>query len=60
MKFIIEIDCDNAAHQDGLTEALATNLQAVADNLAEHKFSGYLRDYNGNVVGRYYFAKGVN
>ena len=55
--FVVSINCDNAAYADeGLEESLADNLAHIAEQVAGGSTQGNVRDYNGNVVGKYFFA----
>jgi hypothetical protein len=64
MKFILKIDCNNAAfHGDDDEEAIVqeTNhevariLQVVTKQLLNAQDEGKIFDVNGNAVGEYYF-----
>ena len=55
--FVIIINCDNAAYQgEELQDSLAQNLQEIADKLMLGYPQGFVQDYNGNAVGKYYFT----
>lgn len=55
--FVVSINCDNAAYaDDGLEEQLADNLAHIAEQIAGGSTQGNVRDYNGNTVGKYFFA----
>jgi hypothetical protein len=55
--FVVSITCDNAAYADeGLEESLGDNLVHIAEQVASGSTQGNVRDYNGNVVGKYFFA----
>ena len=54
MKYVIEIDCDNDAFEDGSAREIRRLLRYVADKLAwEYAPPGFLTlyDLNGNAVG---------
>jgi hypothetical protein len=55
--FVVSISCDNAAY-DGLAleESVADNLVQIAEQVATGSTQGHVRDYNGNIVGKYFFA----
>ena len=58
MQLVISINCRNAAYEgDQRAESLVENLSAIAEDLIEGKERGVVRDYNGNVVGKYFFEK---
>ena len=58
MQLVISINCRNAAYEgDQRAESLVENLSAIAEDLMEGKERGVVRDYNGNVVGNYFFKK---
>lgn len=49
-KFILEIDCDSEAFDDGYTELTKLLIQA-ANHVQDGRFSWQLTDTNGNRVG---------
>lgn len=61
--FEVRFDCDNAAFDEHPASEVASILRRVAEKVrevgitADAPASGYVRDSNGNVVGRwaYYF-----
>lgn len=55
--FVISMNCDNDAYEgDGCAEAVAANLHEIADKLCMGIDQGHVHDYNGNIVGKYFFA----
>jgi stress response protein SCP2 len=56
--FVVSINCDNVAFEgDGCDEQIAVNLQQIAEHVATGSTQGTVRDYNGNTVGKYFFAE---
>ena len=56
--FMVSISCDNAAYDaDELEDSVAENLQTIADEILLGNKQGHVRDYNGNIVGKYFFAE---
>lgn len=56
--FVISLNCDNAAYEgESCAESVAENLREVADKILQGSESGHVQDYNGNIVGKYFFAK---
>lgn len=56
--FVVSINCDNAAYaDDGCEESVAENLREIADKILLGNTQGNVQDYNGNTVGKYFFAK---
>jgi hypothetical protein len=56
MKFVLSIDCENAAFVEYELDEVARLLREVADRLESGDSAKYYRnilDVNGNVVGRY-------
>lgn len=58
MKFIVEIECNNAAFgYYEMEEAFAEVRRILLEQVAEMRgASAVLRDINGNVVGKAFFA----
>ena len=60
MKFHLEIECGNAAFGDGMSATfseIARILGELRGDLITRGYSnGGLRDYNGNLVGKYWFT----
>ena len=55
--FVVSINCDNAAYEgDGLEEAVAANLARISHDILTGSTQGHVWDYNGNIVGKYFFA----
>ena len=55
--FVVSISCDNDAYQgSALEESVADNLVQIAEQVATGSMQGHVRDYNGNIVGKYFFA----
>lgn len=52
MKFTLEINCNNAAFEDGATFEIARILRELADDLDAGHSTTVLRDANGNRVGQ--------
>ena len=56
-RFLIHIDCDNAAFDDGLHQEIWSILTAMRDSESfrslesSHQHGSSLRDSNGNTVG---------
>jgi hypothetical protein len=57
MKFKIEIDVENAAYEESITEELERNLVNIAEKFKDGLLEGMVRDFNGNIVGHYGFYK---
>jgi len=56
--FVVSINCDNAAYEDEeCAQSVAANLTRIAYDLKEGSTQGHVWDYNGNIVGKYFFAK---
>lgn len=59
--FVLSMNCDNDAYAgDSLEESVADNIVAVAEEVAQGSKRGHIRDYNGNIVGKYFFAESQN
>ena len=57
MKFILEINCDNAAFSDnGLAEETEWVLAGLSARVREGESFGNLKDSNGNTVGSFKFT----
>lgn len=55
--FVVSINCDNDAYEgDGLEEAVAANLARISHDILTGSTQGHVWDYNGNIVGKYFFA----
>ncbi len=55
--FVVSINCENDAYDgSGLEESVADNLVQIAEQVAAGSTQGHVRDYNGNIVGKYFFA----
>lgn len=56
--FVLSLNCDNHAYEgDAMEESVADNLVQVAEQVAAGSTQGHVRDYNGNIVGKYFFAQ---
>jgi len=56
--FVVSINCDNAAYEgEGCAESVAANLMRVAQDILADSTQGHVWDYNGNIVGKYFFAE---
>lgn len=56
--FVVSMNCDNDAYAgDSLEESVADNLVQIAEQIATGATQGHVRDYNGNIVGKYFFAE---
>ena len=56
--FVVSINCDNAAYADGACEeSVAANLIKIAQDILADSTQGHVWDYNGNIVGKYFFAE---
>ena len=56
--FVVSMNCDNAAYEgEGCAESVAANLIQIAQELLADSTQGYVHDYNGNIVGKYFFAE---
>jgi len=53
MKFVMEIECDNAAFEEAPGHELARIIETAAVRVREGVHWGKLRDINGNQVGRF-------
>jgi hypothetical protein len=59
--FVLSMNCDNDAYEgDSLQESVADNLVQVAEEIAQGSQRGHVRDFNGNIVGKYFFAETQN
>lgn len=59
--FVISMNCDNDAyHGEALAESVADNLVQIAEQIATGSTRGHIFDYNGNIVGKYFFAESQN
>lgn len=56
-KYLIEIDCDNAAFEDSLEGELSIILRRASAKLSNGEFDFKLRDSNGNTVGSAYLEE---
>jgi len=58
MKFVLEINCDNAVFEEnGKHNEVARILEKIAAAFVEsHTERGTLRDLNGNIVGQWKFV----
>ena len=55
--FVVSIACDNSAYDgDALAESVAQNLFHISEDILHGETCGDVRDYNGNVVGKYFFT----
>ena len=55
--FVLSMNCDNDAYAgDALEESVADNIVQVAEEIARGSTQGHVRDYNGNIVGKYFFT----
>ena len=54
MRFVIEIDQDNAAFEDSAASETARILRSVARRYEGGDLEGDIRDENGNTIGQYY------
>ena len=57
-RYLIEIDCDNAAFEDNLEYELADILRKAAKKVSNGDLDFKLRDSNGNTVGSAYLEDG--
>ena len=56
--FMVSINCDNAAYEgEGCEEAVAANLARISHDILTGSQGGHVWDYNGNIVGKYFFAE---
>jgi hypothetical protein len=53
-KFIIEIKTDNSAYEQDYYSEVIANLKAVIEEIDSTNLNGFIRDTNGNRVGRFY------
>lgn len=54
MKFLMSVDCDNAAFTEGgLPDELGSIIEGVAEKIRHGQNAGNLRDSNGNRVGAF-------
>lgn len=53
MKFILEIDCDNAAFEPDAKREIARILRRAASKIDDNDSYQHLRDINGNKVGKW-------
>ena len=51
MRFILEIECDNAAFSDSKSVEVARILHELADKIEDDCDEYYIKDINGNSVG---------
>jgi peptidoglycan hydrolase-like amidase len=59
--FVLSMNCDNDAYAgDSLEESVADNIVQVAEAVAQGSTRGHIYDYNGNIVGKYFFAESQN
>jgi RAB protein geranylgeranyltransferase component A len=59
--FVLSMNCDNDAyHGEALAESVADNLVQIAEEVAQGSQRGHVRDFNGNIVGKYFFAESQN
>lgn len=57
MKFVLEIECDNAAFTgDMLAYETSRLLADASQRVTEGSFGGIIRDANGNRVGTFHFV----
>lgn len=56
-KYLIEIDCDNAAFEDNLEGELSIILRRASVKLSNGELDFKLRDSNGNTVGTAYLEE---
>lgn len=56
-KYLIEIDCDNAAFEDNLEGELSIILRRASVKLSNGELDFKLRDSNGNTVGSAYLEE---
>lgn len=59
-EFIVRINCDNASHVESFEDEIVANLENVADSIYNGNRQGYIYDFNGNHVGRYYLKINEN
>jgi len=57
MKFILEINCDNAAFEDNKEAEVARIIRGLAIGLDEGGCFNFLRDHNVNTVGHCEFIE---
>jgi hypothetical protein len=58
MRFLVEIECDNAAFEDDPACEVANMLRKVARAVEKDgKWDGRLADSNGNICGSYKYAE---
>ena len=56
--FVVSINCDNAAYEGAqLEESVAQNLFRISEDILAGSTQGHVWDYNGNIVGKYFFAE---
>jgi hypothetical protein len=53
-KFIVEIKTDNSAYEQDYYSEVIANLKAVIEEIDSTNLNGFIRDTNGNKVGRFY------
>jgi hypothetical protein len=53
-KFVVEIKTDNSAYEQDYYSEVIANLKAVIEEIDSTNLSGFIRDTNGNKVGRFY------
>ena len=53
-KFIVEIKTDNSAYEDDYYSEVIANLKSVISMVDSSELNGFIRDTNGNKVGRFY------
>ena len=58
VKFILEINCDNAAFDESPATEVARIVRNAAERVEEGIWPGNLRDSNGNTVGSFRFSHG--
>lgn len=56
-KYLIEIDCDNAAFEDNIEGELSIILRRASVKLSNGELDFKLRDSNGNTVGSAYLEE---
>ena len=57
--FTVVIKTDNVAYEDGnFYDEIIANLKTVSNQLNVHLQKGFIRDSNGNRVGKFYYESG--
>ena len=56
--FTVIIKTDNKAYEDHFYDEIIANLKTVSNQLNVHLQKGFIRDSNGNRVGKFYYESG--